>query len=196
MLFVILAGASSVQTIQANMSAENLLECSNMVRSEFGVAPLEYNSTLSRAARLKALDMKKYQYWAHRNPITGKYAWPFISAAGYDYKIAGENLAIGFSIGEHICEAWKNSPTHLANLINEDFKEVGFARMEADLGVQKGVLVIQLLGDRKEAPNFIQASLFEDMHPVHVKVFFLGMLSCLLAIMWYSWEGKSPQNKR
>lgn len=93
--------------------------------------------------------MEEYKYWAHQNPTTGTRAWKFITEFGYSYKSAGENLAIGFEDSEAICEAWKKSPAHFANMLDPRFQEVGFAFEKVDLGNEKsGNLVVQLFATK------------------------------------------------
>lgn len=134
----------------ADISVNSLLQCTNEIRSELQLDRVFLNSRLQKAAQAKLIDMEAYQYWAHQNPETGKMPWEFIDEAGYPYTSAGENLAIGYSIGDHVCEAWKASPPHFANLAAESFQEVGFAAEKVDLGEKKGVLIVQLLGQRTD----------------------------------------------
>jgi hypothetical protein len=44
---------------------------------------------------------------------------------GYDYSVAGENLGMGYSSARELVDAWMNSPTHYANLIDTDYSEFG-----------------------------------------------------------------------
>jgi uncharacterized protein YkwD len=38
----------------------------------------------------------------------------------------GENLGMGYSTPEEVCQAWKDSPTHYENIMNPKFVKVGF----------------------------------------------------------------------
>lgn len=59
-------------------------------------------------------------YWAHVAP-DGTQPWSFISAVGYAYQSAGENLGRDFYTEESLVQAWLDSPTHKANLLNANF---------------------------------------------------------------------------
>jgi uncharacterized protein YkwD len=51
-----------------------------------------------------------------------------LSKGKYNYSYAGENLAMGFGKDEKAQNlAWKNSPTHYANIVKPKFTEVGIA---------------------------------------------------------------------
>jgi uncharacterized protein YkwD len=164
-VFIIITFAIGVEQLQAQISVGSLINCTNYIREDQGVENLKVNSLLKLAAEQKVKDMNKYKYWAHQNPKTKDFTWKFIKEAGYDYHRAGENLAIGFTLGQSICDAWENSPSHRDNLINPHYQDVGFASMEVNLGSEKGVLVVQLLGSKKEdekSNDFISASLFDE----------------------------------
>lgn len=156
-LFTIIILVVGVDQIRADIALNSLTECSNEVRSQNNVEALSISPLLEKAAQKKAEDMKLFKYWAHRNPITGMYAWKFIKNEGYQYQIAGENLAIGFQLGQQICDAWEQSQSHFDNLVNPNFKEVGFAKLPVELNDQKGVLVVQLLGGREEITPSLKA---------------------------------------
>jgi hypothetical protein len=70
--------------------------------------------------------MVKNQYFAHTSP-DGVSPWHWFKSAGYNYKYAGENLAIGFYESEEVYNAWLNSPSHRANIVNPNYTQVGTA---------------------------------------------------------------------
>lgn len=151
-LFTVLIGALSLQYSThalTPISDDILFRCTNAVRQTNKQPKLYLNEQLNQAAALKLLDMEKYGYWAHQNPENGQQPWDFIDEAGYHYKSAGENLAIGYRLSEEICDAWQKSPSHFANMISPNFQEVGFAFQEVELSNnQSGVLVVQMFGTR------------------------------------------------
>lgn len=133
------------------MTSYALLDCTNTIRETKAQAALLMNDTLSIAAEKKLDDMKEYDYWAHQNPTTKKQPWDFIDAAGYDYETAGENLAIGFTDSQKICDAWEKSKLHYENIVNTTYQEVGFAIDKANLHKNaKGILVVQMFGSRND----------------------------------------------
>jgi hypothetical protein len=115
----------SVLGYATDMSIQELLDGTNAQRSTNGEATLALNAELDSAAQAKANDMAARDYWSHNAP-DGQTPWTFITAAGYDYQTAGENLAYGFDTSADTITAWMNSPEHRANILNTSFKDVGF----------------------------------------------------------------------
>lgn len=116
---------SRVLGTQSNFSSENLLEATNLDRSQQQLSSLSIDPALSAAAQAKANDMVQRNYWSHTSP-DGRTPWSFIAAAGYSYAIAGENLAYGFNGASEVVAGWMNSPEHRANVLNPDYQNVGF----------------------------------------------------------------------
>lgn len=116
---------SNVLSYATRMSDDGLLDATNKARTENGLKSLTYNSTLDAAAQTKADDMAARNYWAHNTP-DGKEPWVFIDQAGYRYFKAAENLAYGFDSSNTAVIGWMNSPSHRANVLDGDLKEVGF----------------------------------------------------------------------
>lgn len=116
---------SNVLGASSNFSNNVLLSDTNAQRSADHEAGLTLNDQLSAAAQAKANDMVQHNYWAHNAP-DGRTPWSFITAAGYNYQAAGENLAYGFDNAGDTVTGWMNSPTHRANVLNANYKDVGF----------------------------------------------------------------------
>jgi hypothetical protein len=115
----------SVLGYATDMSVSELLSDTNSQRSAHGESALHLNSLLDRAAQNKAADMAAKDYWSHNSP-SGETPWDFITAAGYKYQTAGENLAYGFATSADTLTGWMNSPEHRANILNTTYKDVGF----------------------------------------------------------------------
>lgn len=109
----------------SGVSQESLLINTNQQRLANGSGALSINQKLVIAAQTKANDMATKDYWAHKTP-DGKEPWFFFDQAGYKYFKAGENLAYGFLNSESTIDGWMNSEGHRHNLLDNDFKEVGF----------------------------------------------------------------------
>lgn len=150
-LVVVAAGIYLVRLISpailgtATFGAQEIIEITNKKRLENNLPPLSANTRLAQAAQAKASNMFLEDYWAHFAP-SGKTPWSFISASGYKYLYAGENLARDFTDAEAIVDAWMNSSSHRANLLDKNFKEIGVAVTDGKLGGREGVLVVQLFG--------------------------------------------------
>jgi uncharacterized protein YkwD len=119
------ANVGSVLGGNTDFSSESLLSATNQQRAGEQQSALTIDPQLSAAAQAKAEDMVARNYWAHDAP-DGKTPWQFISAAGYQYQLAGENLAYGFSNAGDTVTGWMNSPTHRANIMNARYMHVGF----------------------------------------------------------------------
>lgn len=136
---------------EVTFSAEQIVALTNAKRSQNGLSELSSNPLLAQAAGAKASDMFANDYWAHNSP-GGKTPWSFINGAGYRYIYAGENLARDFSDPGAVVEAWMNSPTHRANLLDKNFREIGVAVAGGKLGGREGILVVQMFGASVSAP--------------------------------------------
>lgn len=118
----------------------------NQTRHSLGLKALTENEKLNQAAKLKAEDMVQYQYFNHTSPA-GVTPWSWFLKAGYNYKYAGENLAIGFYESEEVYNAWLNSPSHKANILNPNYTEVGTAVLSGFDGGNT-IIVVQEFGSR------------------------------------------------
>lgn len=129
----------------ATFGAEQIIQLTNKMRAENGLGALSTNGELSQAAAAKAGNMFGENYWAHNAP-SGKTPWNFISAAGYRYVYAGENLARDFGDALSVVSAWMNSPSHRSNLLDPNFREIGVAVTYGSLTGREGTLVVQMFG--------------------------------------------------
>ena len=128
----------------ADITKTALEAFANQTRQAIGLQPLKENTKLDQAAQLKAQNMVQNQYFAHTSP-TGVTPWFWFSKAGYNYKYAGENLAIGFFESQEVFNAWLNSPSHKANILNPNYKEMGTAVL-GGYGSNGTIVVVQEFG--------------------------------------------------
>lgn len=136
----------SVLGQQVDVNADQLLADTNTERQQFNEQPLRLNTKLSEAASLKANDMFKEQYWAHTSP-SGKTPWQWFKQVQYSYDQAGENLARGFTTSSGIVTAWMNSSEHRANILNDNYQDVGFAVKSGTLDGHTTTLVVAFYGE-------------------------------------------------
>ncbi len=137
----------------ADITKTALIDLANYERSQSNLPPLAENPALNQAAYMKALDMAQGGYFNHISP-SGVNPWHWFSKAGYNYRYAGENLAIGFLDSEEVQKAWTASPTHHANIINNKYQEIGIAVLKANFQGNPATIVVQMFGtrsDRKDA---------------------------------------------
>lgn len=131
----------------ADITKSAIISLTNQTRQALGLGTLSESKTLNQAAYLKAKDMIEKNYFNHKSP-QGITPWYWFGQAGYTYKYAGENLAIGFFDSTEVYNAWLNSPSHKDNIINANYKETGVAVMSG-FGGNDTVVVVQLFGSPK-----------------------------------------------
>ena len=117
----------------------------NQSRSESGLNSLKINPLLVNAAQLKAEDMAKNSYFDHTSP-EGVTPWHWLEQVGYRYSLAGENLAINFIDSQDTVTAWMNSPAHRANILNNNFTEIGIGEAQGLYQGKETVFIVQFFG--------------------------------------------------
>lgn len=129
----------------SSITPAEVITQTNQERTKSGLSELVLSEQLSQAALAKGQDMMTDQYWAHVAP-DGTEPWYFIEQAGYTYSVAGENLARDFDDTPRMVDAWMNSPTHRANILNPKYEEIGIAVIDGELEGYETTLVVQLFG--------------------------------------------------
>ncbi len=132
----------------ADLTKTSLIQLANFARESLGYQPLTENQRLDQAAYLKAKDILDKDYFAHSSP-EGTTPWFWFQEAGYDYKYAGENLAIGFLESEEVNQAWLDSPLHKKNILNANYGEIGLAVVSGEFQGKQTTVVVQLFGSPK-----------------------------------------------
>jgi hypothetical protein len=127
------------------ITVQNIITLTNESRQQFGVPALNENQILDKAAQAKADDMLAKGYFAHNSP-DGRTPWDFITAAGYSYLMAGENLAVNFTEAEDVETAWMNSPDHKANILNKNFQDIGIGVSQGTYQGHNAIFVVQEFG--------------------------------------------------
>lgn len=131
----------------ADITRSSLENFVNQTRQSVGLKPLAENEKLDQAAQMKAQNMVQDQYFNHTSP-SGVSPWFWFQQAGYNYKYAGENLAIGFYESQEVYNAWLNSPEHRANIVNNNYTEVGTAVL-GGFGSNNSIVVVQEFGSQQ-----------------------------------------------
>jgi uncharacterized protein YkwD len=85
---------------------------------------LAWNDALFLAAAGHARDMAQQNYFAHVS-LDGRTFTERITAAGYVWTAAGENIAAGYASIESVLAGWLASPDHCMNIMNADYAEIG-----------------------------------------------------------------------
>lgn len=131
----------------ASIVRSQLVQMLNQTRASMGLSPLQESEKLNETALLKAQDMVENGYFNHTSP-TGVTPWHWFYEAGYDYKYAGENLAVGFYDSSQVYRAWLDSPSHKENIISPYYTEVGTAVLDG-FGPNNAAIVVQVFGAQK-----------------------------------------------
>lgn len=159
--------AKQVQVLgyATNISVSDLYSLTNQERAAKGLDALTLDSKLNSAATAKANHMFANDYWAHVAP-DGTTPWSFIYASGYNYSVAGENLAKDFNTSSGAVAGWMASPTHRDNILNTSYSDIGFAVVNGVLLGSQTTLVVAMYGARVDpgsAPAPIQSTLVPQM---------------------------------
>ncbi|OGY89837.1 MAG: hypothetical protein A2927_01190 [Candidatus Komeilibacteria bacterium RIFCSPLOWO2_01_FULL_45_10] len=128
-----------------NVTAEELINLTNQSRADFNLAPLYQNFQLTQAAKNKANDLIKKNYFSHNSP-DGKTFSQWVKEVDYQYAIVGENLAMGFSSSEAVVKAWLKSAQHRQNILNPRYNQIGIYVKKGKLEDQNTFVVVQYFG--------------------------------------------------
>ena len=118
--------SSKNEQVSAGQSSMTL-QVVNLVNSERaaqGLMALQKDSRLAALAQQKAEDMAKNQYFSHTSPTYGS-AFDMLKAAGYSYKTAGENIAMGQKSAASVMDGWMHSSGHRANILHTSYEKIG-----------------------------------------------------------------------
>ena len=94
----------------------------NQRRAEVGLAPLKQNTTLQKAAQVRAKEV--VEYFSHER-TNGTPFYTVLDEFSLEYSHAGENIALGQRTPEEVMTAWMNSEGHRNNILNPDYTEIG-----------------------------------------------------------------------
>lgn len=122
-----------------------LVDLTNQSRGFSGKPLLFVNPILEKAAQAKAEDMAAKGYFSHTRS-DGLAPWDFLERAGYQFRYAGENLAVNFFDSQDIIKAWLASPRHRANILNSNFTEIGIGIAKGFYKGKNGIFIVQFFG--------------------------------------------------
>ena len=112
---------------------QEILRLTNVQRALAGLPALRLNSHLNYMAGLQAGNMVSRSAvlgaaGAMQHTLLGTGTPSFLSRAdyaGYEYGWLAENIAYGRWTAAQVVQAWMNSPTHRANIMNPSLQEIG-----------------------------------------------------------------------
>ena len=109
------------------MSAEGILQWTNVHRQQAWLQILSPNALLDEIAQAKVEDMFVRQYFEHVSP-SGESISHLAEEFGYEFLAIGENLALGnYESDQALVQAWMDSPGHRANILRASYSEIGVA---------------------------------------------------------------------
>jgi hypothetical protein len=103
-----------------------LLGLINQYRAEHGIHALSPDQRLGAAAQHHSVDIVVNQHFSHT--LSDGTTWSQnIVNHGYTSSGRGENIAWGYTSVEAVFAAWRSSPGHNANMLNENYRAIGVA---------------------------------------------------------------------
>ncbi|HHL42806.1 MAG TPA: CAP domain-containing protein [Hellea balneolensis] len=98
----------------------------NAYRARHGLKALSYDERLNRASEVHATDLAIHGIISHTG-TDGSAHGDRVHRQGYEFSIAGENVATGQKSWEKVFSAWQKSPGHNENLLRDDVTHFGLA---------------------------------------------------------------------
>jgi uncharacterized protein YkwD len=118
-------------------SENQLLTLTNQSRAAAGLPALKMDTQLRDLARWRSKDMDDRQYFSHSIPPDGKKVFDYMTAQGYCYKLAGENIGWNRGWGSDaeattaVHNSFMNSSGHRANILGTSWNHVGIGAWQA-----------------------------------------------------------------
>jgi len=144
-LLLSIGAADACATLNGEAAVKlSLLAEVNALRANAGLAPLAPSRKLEGIAKDHACDMAERGYFGHVSP-EGRSLKNRVRTGDYRFKSAVENIAITPGAdAARVVRMWRNSPSHMANIVRRDLREVGFG---AGVG-SKNILWVMVGGSR------------------------------------------------
>ena len=102
----------------------------NKQRAHHGLPPLHESRRLDRSAQGWSNWMVRAASFTHGSNFAGR-----LSAVGYNWSAAGENIASGFSTPWSVVRGWMGSPDHCHNILSPQFHDLGVGVNTHRLGI-------------------------------------------------------------
>jgi uncharacterized protein YkwD len=110
--------------LKLSAAEQKLVDLTNQERKKEKLPPLQRHAILFATSRAHAANMAKQGKMAH--VLDGKDVYQRLDKAGYNWRIAGENLGqTRYATPEEVMAGWMKSPGHRKNILNRKFKHIG-----------------------------------------------------------------------
>jgi uncharacterized protein YkwD len=111
------------------LDADHARDVINKYRQASGLKPLKLNASLTEAAKAHSKDLAKWDRISHYGS-DGSNPWDRVKRAGYNAKVAAENVGTGQVTIDEVLKGWKESPGHNKNLLLGDVEHMGIALVQ------------------------------------------------------------------
>jgi uncharacterized protein YkwD len=125
-------GAAGSTEFDPKTACEAVVKAHNRFRAEAKLPALVVSRKLQAAAELHAKDMAARNKMTHKGS-DGKSVVDRVTAEGYRFRKAGENIAVGRFNVERLMKGWIESPPHKRNILG-NFSQIGVAYATAEDG--------------------------------------------------------------
>jgi uncharacterized protein YkwD len=124
------SGALATRDYSATrLDAEKARDLVNAYRRENGLRPLKLQPALTEAARSHARDLAKWDRISHFGS-DGSNPWDRVKRAGYNARLAAENVGTGQITIDEVMKGWEASPGHKKNLLLPEAEHMGIALVQ------------------------------------------------------------------
>lgn len=106
-------GGGGLEAFEARVMA-----LTNEFRVANGKAAFQSDAKLDAAAEDWSQTMATGDFFHHSTPAQ-------VEEQGYEWRAWGENIAVGYTTPEAVVNGWIASPGHRANMLSDNFKEMG-----------------------------------------------------------------------
>lgn len=115
--------AADAPALELTADEQAICDLTNVERRNAGLEPLRPNAKLFDAARKHSANMAERDKLTHK--LDGKSVDGRAEDVGYKYSVIGENVAWNQKSPEAVVASWMKSSGHRANILNENFEDIG-----------------------------------------------------------------------
>mgnify|MGYP002854628485 CR=1 FL=1 len=107
--------------------AKKTLSYINQQRKKAGVTKLKLSKPLCKAAKIRGRELAVQ--FSHERP-NGKTPMELLQQRNISFTAVGENIGAGTPSVKAMCKAWMRSKGHKRNILSENYKKTGIARVK------------------------------------------------------------------
>lgn len=103
---------------------QQVINLINVERKRIGLSDLQIDKKLMQSAGAKSKDMHQNNYFSHTSPVLGDLK-DLMRLFDVEYRLAGENIAKGYTTPENVVNGWMNSEGHRNNILHKNYTHIG-----------------------------------------------------------------------